>query len=106
MASGAARLLRAYATQLEALRRLRHGGSQPLRVEHVHGVSQVPELRSDGSGPSLERGQNHELRCVMCAVFYDCLPLRLAALRPVRGEVATNARSGICGKLATWSQCV
>ena len=57
-------------------------------------------------GPSLERGQNHELRCVMGAVFYDCLPLRLAALRPVRGEVATNARSGICGKLATWSQCV
>ena len=101
MASAAARLLRAYATQLEALRRLRNGGSQPLRVEHVHGISQVPELRSDGSGPSLERGQNHELRCVMCAVFYYCLPLRLAALRPVRGEVATNARSGLCGKLVT-----
>ena len=32
----AARLLRAYATQVEALRRLRHGGSQTLRVEHVH----------------------------------------------------------------------
>jgi hypothetical protein len=28
MASGAARLLRAYATQVEALRRLRNGGSQ------------------------------------------------------------------------------
>ncbi len=90
MASGAERLLRAYATQLEALRRLRHGGSQPLRVEHVHGVSQVPELCSDGSGPSLERGQNHELRCVMCAVFYDCLPLRLAALRPVRQRKERN----------------
>jgi hypothetical protein len=36
MASGAERLLRAYATQLEALRRRRHGGSQTLRVEHVH----------------------------------------------------------------------
>jgi hypothetical protein len=36
MASAAARLLRAYATQVEALRRLRHGGSQTLRVEHVH----------------------------------------------------------------------
>ena len=35
MASAAARLLRAY-TQVEALRRLRHGGSQTLRVEHVH----------------------------------------------------------------------
>ena len=36
MASATARLLRAYATQVEALRRLRHGGSQTLRVEHVH----------------------------------------------------------------------
>ena len=26
----------AYATQVEALRRLRHGGSQTLRVEHVY----------------------------------------------------------------------
>ena len=36
MASAAARLLRPYATQVEALRRLRNGGSQTLRVEHVH----------------------------------------------------------------------
>ena len=36
MASAAARLLRAYAAQVEALRRLRNGGSQTLRVEHVH----------------------------------------------------------------------
>jgi hypothetical protein len=36
MASTAARLLRAYATQVEALRRLRNGGSQIVRVEHVH----------------------------------------------------------------------
>ena len=36
MASAAARLLRAYATQVEALRRLRNGGSQIVRVEHVH----------------------------------------------------------------------
>ena len=36
MASAAARLLRAYATQVEALRRLRIGGSQTVRVEHVH----------------------------------------------------------------------
>ncbi len=32
----AAMVLRAYATQVEALRRLRNGGSQTLRVEHVH----------------------------------------------------------------------
>ena len=36
MASAAARLLRAYAIQVEALRRLRNGGSQTVRVEHVH----------------------------------------------------------------------
>ncbi len=36
MASAAARLLRAYAAQVEALRRLRNGGSQTVRVEHVH----------------------------------------------------------------------
>ena len=36
MTSAAARLLRAYATQVETLRRLRNGGSQIVRVEHVH----------------------------------------------------------------------
>jgi hypothetical protein len=35
-ASAAGRLLRAYAAQVEALRRLRSGGSQSVRVEHVH----------------------------------------------------------------------
>jgi hypothetical protein len=35
-ASAAARLLRAYVLQVEALRRLRNGGSQFVRVEHVH----------------------------------------------------------------------
>ena len=34
--SAAARLMRAYATQVETLRRLRNGGSQVVRVEHVH----------------------------------------------------------------------
>jgi hypothetical protein len=33
MASAAARLLRAYAAQVEALRRLRNGGTQFVRVE-------------------------------------------------------------------------
>ena len=36
LGSAAARLLRAYATQVESLRRLRNGGSQFVRVEHVH----------------------------------------------------------------------
>src|SRR5262249_49551331 len=34
--STAARLMRAYATQVEVLRCLRHGGRQIVRVEHVH----------------------------------------------------------------------
>jgi hypothetical protein len=34
--SAAARLLRAYTAQVETLRRLRNGGSQLVRVEHVH----------------------------------------------------------------------
>jgi hypothetical protein len=34
--STAARLMRAYATQVEVLRRLRNGGQQIVRVEHVH----------------------------------------------------------------------
>jgi hypothetical protein len=34
--AAAAKLLRAYAMQVEALRRLRSGGSQFVRVEHVH----------------------------------------------------------------------
>jgi hypothetical protein len=35
-AGAAARLLRTYATQMEVYRRLRYGGSQLVRVEHVH----------------------------------------------------------------------
>jgi hypothetical protein len=34
--SAAARLMRAYAAQVEVLRRLRNGGHQFVRVEHVH----------------------------------------------------------------------
>jgi predicted DNA-binding protein len=58
MASAAARLLRAYATQVEALRRLRHGGSQILRVEHVAArllrayATQVEALRRLRNGGS------------------------------------------------------
>ena len=34
--SAAARLMKAYAMQMEVLRRLRNGGQQFVRVEHVH----------------------------------------------------------------------
>ncbi len=36
LGSTAARLLRAYSTQVEVFLRLRHGGNQYVRVEHVH----------------------------------------------------------------------
>jgi hypothetical protein len=36
MAAAASRLLRAFAIQVEALRRLKNGSSQLVRVEHVH----------------------------------------------------------------------
>jgi hypothetical protein len=36
MASAGAKLLRAYCTQVETYRRLRSGGDQNIRVEHVH----------------------------------------------------------------------
>jgi hypothetical protein len=36
MAAAATRLLRAYALQLETLRRWRNGGSQYMRIEHIH----------------------------------------------------------------------
>jgi hypothetical protein len=53
-AAAASRLLRAYATQVETLRRLRNGGSQVVRVEHVHvnegGQALIGNVRKDGSG--------------------------------------------------------
>lgn len=36
MAAAASRLMRAFATQVEALRRLKHGSSQLIRIEHIH----------------------------------------------------------------------
>jgi hypothetical protein len=50
-ASAAARLMRAYATQVETLRRLRSAGSQVVRVEHVH----VNEGGQDDARPHAPR---------------------------------------------------
>jgi hypothetical protein len=61
MASVAARLLRAYATQVEALSRLRNGGSQTVRVEHVHvnegGQAVIGNLKSTWVFPSGSRAR-------------------------------------------------
>src|SRR5262245_10985462 len=58
-ASAAARLMRAYATQVETLRRLRNGGSQVIRVEQVHvnegGRALIGNVRKDGSGGEGEK---------------------------------------------------
>jgi hypothetical protein len=52
-ASAAARLMRTYVAQVEAFRRLRQGGSQFMRVEHVHvnegGQLVIGNVRKDGS---------------------------------------------------------
>jgi hypothetical protein len=59
LASAAARLLKAYAMQVEVLRRLRHGTGQYVRVEHVHiyegGQAVIRNVRGQGGdreGPS------------------------------------------------------
>jgi hypothetical protein len=52
--SAAARLMRTYVAQVEAFRHLRQGGSQFMRVEHVHvnegGQALIGNVRKDGSG--------------------------------------------------------
>jgi hypothetical protein len=70
LGSAAARLLRAYSGQVEIFRRLRHGGQQLVRVEHVHvhdgGQAIIgnvkparpgarPERRSTGTAVASER---------------------------------------------------
>src|SRR5262249_24729027 len=53
-AATASRLLRAYAAQVETLRRWNNGGSQVVRVEHVHvnegGQALIGNVRKDGGG--------------------------------------------------------
>ncbi len=53
-ASAVSRLLRAYTAQLEILRRLRNGGTQVVRVEHVHvnegGQAIIGNVRSGTAG--------------------------------------------------------
>jgi hypothetical protein len=59
LGSAAGRLLKAYAMQVEVLRRLRHGTGQYVRVEHVHihegGQAVIGNVRArdgDRDGPS------------------------------------------------------
>jgi hypothetical protein len=56
LASAASRLMRAYAVHVETLRRLRHGGDQYVRVEHVHvnegGQAVIGNVKPATSGAS------------------------------------------------------
>ena len=52
--AAAARLLKAFATQVEALRRLRNGGSQFVRVEHVH-VNEGGQAIVGNVSPSIQK---------------------------------------------------
>jgi hypothetical protein len=58
MASAASRLLRAYATQVETLRRLRNGGSQFVRVEHVH-INEGGQAVIGNVGAEITSGSRH-----------------------------------------------
>ena len=61
-ASASARLMRAYATQIEVLRSLRSGGQQFVRVEHVHisegGQAVIGNVKNDVC-PSTQRDDFH-----------------------------------------------
>ena len=58
LATAAARPMRAYSVQVEALRRLRHGGDQYVRVEHVHvndgGQAVIGNVKTAGSGDAAQ----------------------------------------------------
>ena len=54
-AAAAAQLLKAFATQVEALRRLRNGGSQFVRVEHIH-INDQARAQIGAVSVSRERG--------------------------------------------------
>jgi hypothetical protein len=71
----AAKLLRAYSIQIETLRRLRGGGAQYVRVEHVH-INDEARVRdpvmaptlSDTSQPPVPNDQDqHGAGCVSLA---------------------------------------
>jgi hypothetical protein len=65
LGSAAARLLKAYSAQVEVFRRLRHGGQQLVRVEHVHinegGQAIIGNVRPDREGKSRPREHDAQL---------------------------------------------
>ena len=90
--SPAARLMRAYATQVEVLRRLRNGGQQFVRVEHVHVKRRwagrdrqckkirnlAPDLRNSlalrSAHLALGRIERHRSAPCYCGLNHDVMP--------------------------------
>ena len=65
LSSAAAKLLRAYSMQVETFRRLRHGGDQYVRVEHVHvndgGQAVIGNVRTrDNRDKGERRAKEHD----------------------------------------------
>ena len=57
MASAASKLLRAYAIQVDTLRRLHAGGSQYMRIEHIHIESDAQAVIGNLRGKASERSE-------------------------------------------------
>ena len=74
LATAAARLMRAYSVQVETLRRLRHGGDQYVRVEHVHvndgGQAIVGNVKTAGSGAA--GSPEHSASAVLNCYDFPC----------------------------------
>jgi hypothetical protein len=55
--------MRAYATQVETLRHLRNGGSQIVRVEHVHvnegGQALIGNVRKEAAAGEAKNDRDH-----------------------------------------------
>ena len=74
LATAAARLTRACSVQVETLRRLRHGGDQYVRVEHVHvndgGQAIVGNVKTAGSGAA--GSPEHSASAVLNCYDFPC----------------------------------
>ncbi len=74
LGSAAARLMKAYSTQVEVLRRLRYGGNQYVRVEHVNvndgGQAIIGNVKTAGPGAAGSAPQS--ISGVIAPAAQDC----------------------------------
>jgi hypothetical protein len=102
--SAAARLLRAYGTQVEVLRRLRHGGQQYVRVEYVHvsdgGQAVIGNVKGSDTRKLAEtergmRTQTKSVEPIEQLLEQDC-DLNLDVLPAVGDLVAAPGQPPLC----------